>query len=960
MLIHIRSPRKISALARHVFPSSNAFFSVSSRPSQFPPDEALARDAASLLKSSNWEKNNALKSLVSHMSPLVASQVMSLQRSDADICVRFFMWVCKHSSYCFDPGQKTQFLKLIVSSGLYRVAHDVIVALIREFNRCEEEMLKLIGCFDEMRDDTGFRLNYPCYSSLLMSLAKLNLGRLAYMTYRKMEADGFAVGLIDYRSIVNALCKNGFTEAAEMFMSKILKTGFVLDSHICTSLLLGFCRELNLRDALKVFGVMSREESSAPNSVSYSILIHGLCQVGRLEEAFGLKAQMSEKSCQPSTRTYTVLIKALCDRGLIDKAFNLLDEMVARGCKPNVHTYTVLIDGLCRDGKIEEANGICRKMVKEGIFPSVITYNALINGYCKDGRVVPAFEILTVMEKRACKPNVRTFNELIEGLCRVGKPYMAIHLLKRMVDNGLSPDIVSYNVLVDGLCREGHMNLAYRLLSSMNSFGLEPDCLTFTAIIDALCKQGKADVASSFLGLMLRKGINVDEVTGTTLIDGWCKVGKTKDAMFILETLVKMRILTTPHSLNVLLDVLSKGCKVKEELAMLAKINKLGLVPSVVTYTTLVEGLIRSGDVDGSLRMLELMKLSGCLPNVYPYTIIINGLYQFGRVKEAEKLLSAMQDSGVSPNHVTYTVMVKGYVENGRLDCALETVRAMVERGCELNERIYSSLLRGFVLSQKGVDNSNESTVSGVALRETDPECISKLISMVEHFGGSTSRLCDFLVTLLCKEGRTDESNELIQTMLTKGVFLERALDTIVESYCSRRKHAKCLALITFVIGTGFVPSFKSFCLVIEGFKREGNTEQARELVMELLSSNAVLEKTQVLPYVECLMEGDDCSEVIDLISIFLLHLVPPIGLHLAIALGAVYPLIRELVASRIRISPHSVGIRPTCWRLQIKVREIEFLQFQSERGQLCWRLPIRLPANFAVPRCKLLNLECI
>ncbi|KAJ0244348.1 Pentatricopeptide repeat-containing protein [Hirschfeldia incana] len=859
MLIHIRTSRKISSLARHALHSSNAYFSLSSQPSQLPPDEsaAAARDVASFLKTPNWEKNTTLKSLVSHMNPHIASQVISLHSSEPNTCLRFFTWVCKHSSYCFHPVQKTHLLKLIVSSGLYQIAHSVIIPLIREFNRCEKSMLKLMSCFDQLRDEAGFRLNYPCYSSLLMSLAKLDLGFLAYQTYRRMESDGFVAGEIDYRTIVNALCKNGLTEAAEMFMSKILKIGFVLDSHICTSLVLGFCRGLNLGDAIRVFDVMSRDEVSAPNSVTYSNLIHGLCEVGRLDEAFGFKEQMGEKGCEPSTRTYTVLIKALCDKGLVEKGFNLFDEMIGKGCcKANVHTYTVLIDGLCRDGKVEEANGVYRKMVEDGIYPSVVTYNALINGYCKDGRIVPAFEVLAVMEKRGCKPNVRTFNELMEGLCRVGKAFKAVHLFKRMVDDGLSPDVVSFNVLIDGLCREGFMNVGYKLLGSMSSFDIEPDCVTFTAIIDGLCKRGKADVASAFLVLMVRKGIKLDEVTCTALIDGFCKLGKTRDALFILETLGKMRLLTTPHSLNVLLDVLSKGCKVKEELAMLGKINKLGLVPSVVTYTTLVDGLVRSGDVSGSLRMLETMKLNGCLPNVYPYTIIINGLCRFGRLEEAEKLLATMQDSGVSPNHVTYTVMVKGYVENGKLDRALETVSVMIERGYELNERVYSSLLHGLV-----------------TLQGSDDACINELVSMVEQLGGSSRGLYDFAVTRLCKEGRADESKELIQTMLKRGVYNEKAIDTIMESYCGRKEHSKCVELITFVLGTGFVPSFKSFCLVIQGLKKEGETEQARELVMELLSSNGVVEKTRMLDYVRCLMEGDDepgdCSEFIDMDDLF-------------------------------------------------------------------------------------------
>lgn len=80
--------------------------------------------------------------------------------------------------------------------------------------------------------------------------------------------------------------------------------------------------------------LMSRDEASAPNSVTYSNLIHGLCQLGRLEEAF--KDKMGENGCEPTTRTYTVLIKALCDKG-----FGLFDEMVGKGgYKASVHTYT--------------------------------------------------------------------------------------------------------------------------------------------------------------------------------------------------------------------------------------------------------------------------------------------------------------------------------------------------------------------------------------------------------------------------------------------------------------------------------------------------------------------------------------------------------------------------------------------------------------------------------------------
>ncbi|CAA7050915.1 unnamed protein product [Microthlaspi erraticum] len=46
---------------------------------------------------------------------------------------------------------------------------------------------------------------------------------------------------------------------------------------------------------------------------------------------------------------------------------------------------------------------------------------------------------------------------------------------------------------------------------------------------------------------------------------------------------------------------------------------------------------------------------------------------------------------------------------------------------------------------------------------------------------------------------------------------------------------------------------------------------------------------------------------------------------------------------------------------IELSVAKIGFFPIGSEkRGQLCWRLAIRLPTSLAVPRCKLLYLQFI
>ncbi|XP_037495778.1 pentatricopeptide repeat-containing protein At3g07290, mitochondrial [Jatropha curcas] len=856
MLIHTTKLTK-APFGPLVFPSQFIFSSVSliSTYNQKNPEtvEGTVYLVSSLVNKPNWERNSHLKSLVSHMPPFAVHKIIELHNNNTELGVRFFKWVCKQSTYCYDIDSRIHLLNLIVSSNMFGIAHKVIIALIKECSNSENDMLKLMGSLDELRE-VGFRLNYPCYSLLLMGLAKVNMGFVAFLVYKKLVADGFVIGRIDYRTIINALCKNGYVQAGEMFLCRVLRLGFDLDTHICTSLVLGYCRERLLSDAFRVFEIMSILDGCEPNSVT-----------------------LQGEEC--------VLLKAVCDIGLIDKAISLLDEMVRNGCKPNVYTYTALIDGLCREGKIEEANGIFRRMLQDGLSPGIITYNALINGYCKEGRIVSAFEIIGLMERRNCKPNIRTYNELMEGLCRVNKSYKAMFLLKRIVDNGLSPNSVTYNILVDGLCREGQLDVAFKIFRSMEVFGFQPDALTFTALIDGLCKNRKPEWANALFGLMAKSGIPPDEIAFTALMDGYCKIGKTRDALLLFTWMMDHTYLNSSHAFNLFVDVFCKENKLKEEYTMFGKILKYGLVPSVVTYTILVDGQCRAGEINSSLNMLELMKRVGCAPNVYTYTIVINGLCQNGRIQEAESLLSSMFDVGVPPNVITYTTLVKAHANAGRLDCALNIVNTMVKNGCQPNRSIYSALLSGFSLSNKNAeaqifthsanldadcslsDENDNDCLSSHMLKDIDVELASELADEIERCGVSAAEFYNVLVLRLCREGRMAEADHLIRDKVKFGLFPDKAVSSIIEWHCREKRYDYCLDFMKLILDNGFVPSFTSFCLVIQGLDGEGKIQQAQNLVSDLLRCSGVQEENAILPYIDFLVKGYQSHELVELID---------------------------------------------------------------------------------------------
>ncbi|KAL2488274.1 Pentatricopeptide repeat-containing protein [Forsythia ovata] len=857
---------------------------VSSIPIDDAPNDTVYH-VSTLIKKPGWEKNNQLKLLVSHMNPLVASKIIALHSNDIPLSLKFFKWVCMQSTYCYDIDSRIYLLDLLVSGNLYGTVHKVIVLLIKEYCNSETDILELMGALEDLRKRTGYRINYPCYSTLLTCLANLKMGLMAFLVYKRMVEDGFVPGDIDWRTIINALSKIGYVQAVEMFVSRILKVGFALDVHVYTSLVLVNCRAGDLNEAFRVFDLMSAKDGCGVNSVTYSILVHGLCEVGRLDEACKLKEEMSKKGCPPSTRTYTVLIKATCDVGMINKAFGLFDEMVRRGCKPNVHTYTVLIDGLCRLGNIEEANGMFRKMLKEGLLPGTVTYNALINGYCKEGKVVSAFELLSVMERRNCKPNIRTYNELIEGLCKVGRPYKAMALLRKVINSGLLPTEVTFNIIVDGFSRAGHVNVAFKILHSMNSIGVEPDEFTYTVLIDALCKIGNLEQANAFLGVMVKKGLTPDEVTLTAFIHGYCKIGSARYALVLFEGLIKDWYLTGPHIFNLFLDVLSKEVQIVEENAIFGKMLKYGLVPSIVTYTILVDGLCRAGDTNSSMKMLEFMKQNGCPPNVYTYTVVINGLCHSGKVEEAETLLVEMSQVGVSPNDITYVSLVKSHVKAGRLNSAFEIVSTMFQNGCQPNTEIYFALLVGMVemtadtgprfsvadlntqssvIGEKGVDCS-----SNFVFREIDFNHAVQLQDRIRKCGGRTIDVDNFLISGLCRVGRILEADNLIQEMVKHGLTPSSHIcSSIIEHFCKDHNFDQCLEWIKRLLDYGCIPSFASYSAVIVGLHNEGEFQNAQWLICNLLRTAGIEDQTSVLPYIEFLLEGDEPCKCFELLSL--------------------------------------------------------------------------------------------
>ncbi|XP_058104993.1 pentatricopeptide repeat-containing protein At1g05600-like [Magnolia sinica] len=324
------------------------------------------------------------------------------------------------------------------------------------------------------------------------------------------------------------------------------------------------CR-MNRSDlALRVFVEMT-EQCCCPDRDTYRILMKGLCDDGRLDDAVHLLYSMfwriSQKGCGADVVVYRILLEALCDRGEFEEAERILGKVLRKGLKapkrwcrvpdlgadftshgsldavkglindalvtggvPSLASYSAVIVDLYSEGKIEDADRLFDEMCERGFRPSVLMYEAKIAALCRDGRAGDSAKVVEeeMMEKN-CVPTVRTYNAVMGGLCKAGMSMQAVGYLERMGRQvGCVADQTTYEILVDGLCCEGRFIEAGRIMERMVDRRCWPCKATFNRLISGLCMMGRRYEAVLWLEEMVSQGKTPEVFVWNSLVAAFC------------------------------------------------------------------------------------------------------------------------------------------------------------------------------------------------------------------------------------------------------------------------------------------------------------------------------------------------------------------------------------------------------------------------------------------------------
>ncbi|KDP44285.1 hypothetical protein JCGZ_22914 [Jatropha curcas] len=202
----------------------------------------------------------------------------------------------------------------------------------------------------------------------------------------------------------------------------------------------------NIDDCLASFNLMLHSNPPSPIK-EFSKLLSALVRMKHYATVISLSEQMEmedkfgeavdlvddivEKGSRPDFYTYTVIVNGLCKIGKTNVAIGILKRMVEKA------------------GKVNDAKELFSRLSIEGLHPDVCTYTIIVKGLCKEGLLDEALKVFRKMEGNGCSPDDCSYNVIIQGYLQHNDLSMAKQLIDEMVGKGFSADATTMELVVN-------------------------------------------------------------------------------------------------------------------------------------------------------------------------------------------------------------------------------------------------------------------------------------------------------------------------------------------------------------------------------------------------------------------------------------------------------------------------------------------------------------------------------
>ncbi|KFK38299.1 hypothetical protein AALP_AA3G096100 [Arabis alpina] len=342
---------------------------------------------------------------------LSPKHVLKLLKSEKNLRSAFDLFdsATRHPGYAHSAVVFHHILRRLSEARMVSLVSRVVDIIRSQECKCDEDIalsvLKSYGnnsmpdraldVFKRMGEIFGCEPGIRSYNTLLNAFVEAKQWDKVESLLAYFETEGLAPNLQTYNVLIKMSCKKKQFEKAKGFLDLMWKEGLKPDVRSYSTVINELVKGGNLVDALEVFDEMSDrgdrkidlalalwhqflQSGQKPDVTMHNILIHGLCSVGKLDDAINVVVNMEHWNCAGNLVTYNTLMKGFFKVGDSNSATVIWGYMYKMGLQPDIISYNIILNGLCMCHRVSYAIEFFDDARSHGIFPTVVTWNILV------------------------------------------------------------------------------------------------------------------------------------------------------------------------------------------------------------------------------------------------------------------------------------------------------------------------------------------------------------------------------------------------------------------------------------------------------------------------------------------------------------------------------------------------------------------------------------------------------
>ncbi|XP_020592271.1 pentatricopeptide repeat-containing protein At4g39530 [Phalaenopsis equestris] len=528
-------------------------------------------------------------------------------------------------------------------------------------------------------------------------------------------------------SILRACCQSEvLTGCAVQVHGLAVKTGLALDVFVGTALINFYSRSGCMEQAMVIF-----EELPVRNSVTWTAILSGFCQMGRHELSLRMFSQMKASGVEPDMFVLSSLISACAAMEFLEGGRQAHGYVYRREVEMDVSVNNVLVDLYCKCSKV----GTAKKVFERISSRNLVSWTTMISGYMQNSYDMDALALFSEMNRVGWRPDAFACTSALSSCGSLialqhGKEVHAYTIKAYLwfdgyVNNALidmyakcdaldhakvlfhamnEQDVVSYNAMMEGYARHDEISEAFTLFNRMRSFSLHPSLLTFVSVIGVCASLSMVDTSKQVHCLIIKSGVTLEPFARSALVDVYSKCSYIDDARKVFDEMEERDLVMW----NAMLFGYVQNGQGEEALKLFHQLFIVGMRPNEFTFTSvvamassfaslfhgsqfhaqitkvglefdshvlnaLIDMYAKCGSIEDARTLFEEINER----DVACWNSMISRFAQHGHYKEALRIFESMVGKKVAPNYVTFVGVLTACCHGGLVEEGLSHFCAM-------------------------------------------------------------------------------------------------------------------------------------------------------------------------------------------------------------------------------------------------------------------------------------------